>query len=207
MRGTRSHVLARMLSVNQHTICRIKHKKYHWDVAVEGYDEWLATSDTPAGKLRTFSKLNTESGCIEWQGYGIKEGYGMLQIDGKAWLAHRLAYRLAIGPIPKGMLVCHHCDNPGCINPNHLFIGTPRDNSRDASIKGRLGTVIGEKNNKAKLTIAKVRTIRQLHKDGISASQLGLQFGVCELQIKNVVNRKHWRHVKAERTEGTIFHG
>jgi Autographiviridae endonuclease len=65
-------------------------------------------------------------------------GYGMLQHEGRLWYAHRLAYSLAIGPIPEGCLICHHCDQRLCINPSHLFAGSPADNTQDAIAKGRI---------------------------------------------------------------------
>jgi len=77
------------------------------------------------------------TGCWEWQGARIG-GYGTLRWKGHKWFAHRLAWTLARCPIPPGLFVCHHCDNPSCVRPNHLFLGTPKDNQVDAQRKGRL---------------------------------------------------------------------
>lgn len=79
-----------------------------------------------------------ESGCWLWQGYTSgKEGYGRIIVNGASLRAHRVSYEAFIGPIPEGMLICHKCDTPLCVNPNHLFIGSNQDNQRDASAKGR----------------------------------------------------------------------
>ena len=78
--------------------------------------------------------------CIEWRGTRTRSGYGQKVIKGKRYRTHRLAYEWANGPIPKGMLVLHSCDNPACCNPNHLFLGTQSDNMRDCANKGRLST-------------------------------------------------------------------
>lgn len=76
------------------------------------------------------------SGCWPWT-WATSHGYGRLRVFGRPMYAHRLAYLLAHGPIPVGMLVCHHCDNPPCVNPAHLFLGTDSDNQQDKVAKGR----------------------------------------------------------------------
>ena len=82
-------------------------------------------------------ELITESGCWIWMGYVTKWGYGTISVDYKKKCTHRMAYQEMIGEIPKGMLVCHTCDVPSCINPNHLFVGTHQDNMDDMTKKGR----------------------------------------------------------------------
>jgi hypothetical protein len=88
--------------------------------------------------LREHVKV-TASGCWVWTGALFTTGYGLLTIDRKLWRVHRLSWTLMRGPIPPRFQVCHHCDNPPCINPNddHLFLGTNRDNQRDKAAKGR----------------------------------------------------------------------
>ena len=84
--------------------------------------------------------VRTASGCLEWVGGHTSMGYGAVLWEGKNWRVHRLAWTLAFGPIPEGMLVCHRCDNPPCSEPTHLSLGTQADNVADAFAKGRRTT-------------------------------------------------------------------
>lgn len=98
----------------------------------------------PENRDRLMARLHaniivTEAGCWEWQRYRLWTGYGRMSVDGRMANAHRVAYELYKGPIPAGMYLCHHCDNPPCCNPEHLFAGTAQDNADDARAKGRLG--------------------------------------------------------------------
>ncbi len=102
------------------------------------------------------------------------------------------------GEIPDGMYICHHCDNPSCVNPAHLFLGTPTDNMQDMRNKGRYDGC-GESNGQATLTEGDVRKIRRLYAGGgITQRQLGELFGVCRAHIGHIVNRRHWTHVLSD---------
>lgn len=90
-----------------------------------------------AERLAERSVLRADTGCIEWTGAVDGCGYGHLRVDGRSYRAHRLAYEIQHGPIPAGALICHKCDNPPCVNPDHLFAGSQLDNMRDMRAKGR----------------------------------------------------------------------
>src|SRR5437867_3583750 len=110
-------------------------------------------------------------GCWVWLGMKDPGGrgqfpYGIFKIKNHRYKAHRVAWELAKGPIPKGLCVLHKCDNPPCVNPDHLFLGTKGDNFADARAKGRLIALRGEEASMAKLTWKQVREIREKHASG-----------------------------------------
>jgi hypothetical protein len=101
-------------------------------------------------------------------------------------------WELTYGDIPAGMIICHRCDNPPCVRPEHLFLGTQADNQRDRKRKGRSGR--GEKNGRAKLTARAVREIRARYARGdVSQAALGAEYGVSQPAIGFVVRGEHWR--------------
>ncbi len=149
-----------------------------------------------------------DSECREWPGPFAGKGYGQF----KGAYVHRRAYAEAHGPIPDGLLVCHHCDNPPCYNPEHLFLGTHSDNSKDAVSKGRMRAppAVGEDNGRAVLRKKDVREIllaaamavrpgfvRFKRGAGISKG-LARQYGVSEVMIRNVIRRDNWSDIEVE---------
>lgn len=136
-------------------------------------------------------------GCWVWVGAKNDYGYGVLRGgngDGLSVRAHRFSYELHLGTIPAGMKVLHRCDTPACVNPDHLFLGTHADNSKDKVSKGR--HAVGERFPHAKLTAALVLEIRDLFSQGVPKTELADRYGVGVNAISRVVTRQTWKHVK-----------
>lgn len=136
----------------------------------------------------------SDSGCWEWQGGKDKDGYGSLRW-GKEQRSHRVAWILSFGPIPNGLQVLHHCDNPPCCNPIHLFTGTSDDNNKDMIRKGRSNPPRGERAGTAKLTTQDVLEIRRLHSEGIVQRKIAEMFAVGFKAINKIVLRQRWKHI------------
>lgn len=132
------------------------------------------------------------SGCWLWLGVPNSDGYGGLKIKGRAYKAHRVAWERANGPIPDGMCVCHKCDVPSCVNPDHLFLGTHTDNMRDMTAKGRRRgpKVDGEYNPSAKLSRKDIIEIRSCNAPQM---QVANAYGVSQALISAIITRKVWR--------------
>ena len=145
--------------------------------------------------------INEYSGCWEWHGT-TRRGYGRLtigsRVDGTrhSESAHRLSYELSYGKIPEGMEVCHKCDNPLCINPKHLFVGTKAANSADRDAKGRNVIHTGEERVGAKLTkkaVKDARWERTYHHTPFA--QLARKYGVSKKTMQNAINGVTWKCV------------
>jgi hypothetical protein len=151
---------------------------------------------------RFWSKVNKSDSCWLWTSGQNGSGYGQFNvkdaITGKRSprLAHRFSYLLHHGSIPCGLCVLHNCpdgDNPRCVNPAHLYLGTRRDNNQDAVRKGQ--RAIGNRFPQSKLTVRTVQEIRQRAATGESDKALAVAFGVNVAQINRVRHRKAWTHV------------
>lgn len=130
--------------------------------------------------------------CWLWQGT-TNGRYGTVHVNGEHFYAHRYSFQLHRGTIPDGMMVLHHCDNPLCVNPNHLHLGTQTDNMREASERGRL--CVGERNHFAKRSVEDVRVIRESAAAGESYSSIARRLGGDAGIISLIVRRKIWRSV------------
>ena len=148
-------------------------------------------------RIESKSIPEPNSGCWLWFGASNKTGYGHMTNGLTYEVAHRVSYRVFRGPIPSGMHVCHRCDNPCCVNPDHLWLGTPQENIRDAVKKGRLrpGRFLGETNKDAILTDAAVREIRADAGDYGYRKRLARKYGVKPRTIGRVWHRYSWKHV------------
>jgi len=160
---------------------------------------------------RFFSRVSntpTPKGCFEWT-HRLRGGYGTFW-SGKRLLAHRVAYFLHAGVDPQDRLVCHTCDNPACVNPAHLFLGTDADNSADKMRKGRWKAVRGkdhgfnkhpecvprgERHGCAKLTDAEIVEIRALRSSGMTLAKIAPLFKVDQSLVSLIALRKIWKHV------------
>lgn len=146
-------------------------------------------------KLLANIRKNEVCGCWNWLGNCQNNGYGRLKFRNVRSLAHRVSWQVFRGEIPKGMCILHSCDNPRCVNPDHLFLGTKDDNNQDMIEKGRDRKVCGEKSPKAKLTVGQVRELRRLYLEGVKIYQLAPIFGINRSSIGAIVRRKTWKHV------------
>lgn len=132
--------------------------------------------------------------CWMWTGAKIR-GYGILRVYGLNIRAHRLSRIIHNGPIPEGILVCHRCDVPGCVNPAHLWLGTDADNSHDRDKKGRGYKQKGEFSGNAKITEADVREIRRLFATGRKPKYIADACHVCQANVYVIIHRRSWAHV------------
>lgn len=147
------------------------------------------------GKLRAHGWDVTESGCWEWRGRKSGQRYGKLNIGQRHLLAHRLAYELWVGPIPGGLVVRHKCDNPPCINPEHLEAGTHADNSNDMVERRRTQDQRGANGPRAVLTDEDVSVIRVRYANGaIRQIDLAQEYGVTQTCISAIVRNKTWNY-------------
>lgn len=163
-------------------------------------------NETEAGRF--WAKVERSSGCWLWCGARTTDGYGSFRFRGAPRLAHRVAYEMTTGPVPVDLCVCHHCDTPLCVRPEHLFIGTKSDNAQDMWDKGRAGGNIrrtmlemperrarGERQGSARLTTDAVHEVRKRAAMGDTQACLATAFGVSAATISKVVRRKSWGHV------------
>lgn len=145
-------------------------------------------------KSRILVKFRGVSGCWEWYGYITKYGYGQTTYRSKSILANRLSWMLFNGELKKELDVCHHCDNPKCINPDHLFVGTASENIQDCFNKNRKSHK-GVNHPGAKITDDDVKKILQLRRTGWTYRKLSDRFKISVGAVNCVINRRTWKHV------------
>ena len=133
------------------------------------------------------------SGCWNWSKSTNKDGYGQLKAGGRMWVASRLAITLHLGYEIDGKLACHHCDNPRCCNPSHIYAGTKADNARDKATRGRENARQGSENHFAKLTEAEVEEIKRLALDGVGNAEIAARFGIHHSTVWLIKTGRTWR--------------
>lgn len=145
----------------------------------ESFDEhWVADPST---------------GCWNWLRGKQSHGYGCLCVNYKMIKAHRFSYEQKVGPIPAGLQVLHRCDNPGCVNPEHLFLGSHSDNMRDKASKGRVRVPLGEKSHLSKLVATDAERIRDIYRNGgITQRELARYFDTHQSNVSLIVRGSTW---------------
>ncbi len=139
--------------------------------------------------------VKKENGCWEWNGYFNFKGYGQIRINQKSVMAHRHAWFLTNGSIPKGLLVCHHCDNPPCCNPAHLFLGTEKINTHDAVSKGRMCRGEGKRNAKLKESQV-IEILRLYYLEGIPTRKIERMMNLKMDSLGSIVTGMNWGYLQ-----------
>lgn len=177
------------------------------DIVLTNYDKPPKYSSLQNYLESSFLKCDIES-CWEWQRSFKVFGYGNAWWEGKHHIAHRLVYQFYVGEIPKGLNVCHKCDNPKCVNPHHLFLGSYLDNNRDRKNKARNANTHGERNPFAKLTETNVLDIYKRLKNGEKGKHIAKIYSVSAHTISKIKHGVNWSYLKemqnaiSERSQG-----
>ena len=140
--------------------------------------------------------VKRESGCHEFVGFRNHDGYGRINKEGRLVFVHRAVWENTNGKIPLGMCVCHTCDNPSCVNQDHLFLGTHADNMKDKARKGRVTNGVGSKNPSAKLKDSDIPIIRARITSGEACYDIAKEYGVTGETILHIKHNRTWTHIK-----------
>jgi hypothetical protein len=157
-----------------------------------------STKQRPIEERLLEKVIKIPNGCWEFNGARDYNGYGLIRFNTKVTRASRVAYEVWVGEIPSGLCVLHKCDNPCCVNPNHLFIGTLKDNSQDSWNKGRgrAPGIKGERNTVCeKYDYDIVKEVRQLHIEGTSQREISRRFNIPPTSVFNIVRHKSYKGV------------
>lgn len=167
-------------------------------IATTAFPRCSTFRETAAARLSAQHRVS-DSGCWLWTGSRNGKGYGLLSIDGRSYLAHRLSMLVFNQIDPGEFLVCHSCDEPRCVRPDHLFVGTASDNTADMTRKGRArrGSLRGESASTAKVTEAIVIDIMERTRRGATRAELGRRFGLSVSAVSRIVLGQNWKHITA----------
>lgn len=149
-------------------------------------------------KFERAVKKNELTGCHIWQNAKDKNGYGLFTVTRPRIVmrrAHRVAYEHYVGPLVGKLFVLHRCDNPSCVNPDHLFLGTNQDNMDDMKAKGRAPKTLGEISGNTRFTEEDVLAIRARYASGVRKVTLAREYKVNSSCIWKIVNRQRWAHI------------
>jgi len=182
--------------------CRVKYKREKWleknkkTCPVCNFQHNIRNTKECSIKCKILNRHEKIGECWEWKGKINLSGYGCFQqlINGKKkdMLSHRESYKIFKGEIPLGLYVCHHCDNPSCCNPDHLFLGTHSDNMQDMLRKGRQNYPKRSISGMAKLNENDVLEIRKLKNMGLSQMEISKKYGISQGHVSCIINRKYW---------------
>lgn len=156
---------------------------------------WIKPRNKIPPEIRFWKFVEKTEECWIWNGCKTPNGYGHLHIRGKPYIVSRFSWELHKGKILDGLEVCHKCDNPACVNPDHLFLGTHQDNMIDMYKKGRAYITFGSQRKLSKLNENQVLEIRKLYQNPYCARELSDMYGVSKQNILMIVKRKAWKHI------------
>jgi hypothetical protein len=192
----------------------IPHFKLHPELAKKAIlQRWERDRIEPIERLKKFLDTMDSDKCWNFEGADCGNGYKGFQLGKTTKLAHRAAYILFVGPIPKGLWICHKCDNKHCCNPSHLFLGTSTDNVRDAMEKRRWFTANrisaansprGENHHKSKLKDSDIVAIRARIKKGETQASIAKEYGLWHTTISRIARGIGWKHISHDPTKLTL---
>ncbi|SNY95513.1 HNH endonuclease [Halomonas sp. hl-4] len=150
-------------------------------------------------RMRFLNRIEVDqaTGCWEWQAGRNKDGYGRMKVGSRDELAHRVSYTIYKGPIPHGKIACHSCDNTGCVNPEHLWLGSNEDNTQDMMKKGRHRSAgsLGSRNPRSVLSEADAIEVLELIDQGLTNKAIAAKFSVTHSTISCIRRGKSWKHL------------